>query len=70
MEKILISCPHCGQQLAQLLGEIGQRQRLKPVGTLRVSTARNALGEDLAWIRCPNCRTDRQVDPAHHVGEP
>lgn len=69
MEKTFILCPKCGQRLAELLGETGQRQRLKPLGTARVSSATNALGEDLAWIRCPKCRSDRQVNPAHFIGE-
>ena len=53
MEKIYILCPHCGQRLARLLGGIGQRQRLRTLGGARVRTGKNALGEDLAWIRCP-----------------
>lgn len=65
MEKTIILCPQCGQRLALLLGEIGQRQQLKPLGSAIVSTARNALGEQLAWIRCPKCKTDKQVNPAH-----
>jgi DNA-directed RNA polymerase subunit RPC12/RpoP len=65
MEKTIIECPQCGQRLAQLLGEIGQYQRLEPLGRAVVSTAKNALGEQLAWIRCPKCKHDRQVNPAH-----
>jgi DNA-directed RNA polymerase subunit RPC12/RpoP len=65
MEKTYILCPQCGQRLAQLLGEIGQRQQLKPLGGVRVSTAKNALGEQLAWIRCPKCKTDKPVNAAH-----
>ncbi len=65
MEKSYILCPQCGQRLAQLLGEIGQRQQLQPLAGTRVSTAKNALGEQLAWIRCPKCKTERQVNAAH-----
>ena len=65
MEKTIIQCPHCGQRLAQLLGEIGQRPRIQPLGRSVVSTAKNALGEQLAWIRCPKCKQDKQVNPAH-----
>jgi hypothetical protein len=65
MEKTIILCPQCGHRLAQLLGEIGQRQQLQPLAGAYVSTAKNALGEQLAWIRCPKCKTDKQVNPAH-----
>ncbi|MES1167377.1 MAG: hypothetical protein ABUL68_05180 [Pseudomonadota bacterium] len=65
MGKTNILCPQCGQRLAQLLGKVGQRQRLHPLGGLRVRTAKNALGEELAWIRCPKCKTDKSVNPAH-----
>lgn len=64
MEKNYIVCPQCGQRLAQLLGEIGQRQQIQPLAGVRVSTAKNALGEQLAWMRCPKCKHDKQVDPA------
>ncbi len=65
MEKIYISCPHCGRRLARLLGEIGQRQRLRTLGGSRVRTGRNALDEELAWIRCSKCKHDEFVNPAH-----
>ena len=64
MEKTYIQCPQCGQRLAQLLGKIGQRQRLRALGEARVRTAKNALGEELAWIRCPDCKTDKSINPA------
>ena len=70
MEKTDILCPQCGQRLAQLLGEFGQHQRLRPLGGARTSTAKNALGEEMAWIRCPKCKNDKQVNPAHVTGEP
>jgi len=69
MEKTFILCPLCGRRLAQLLGEIGQRRRLKPLGEARVRTGRNSLGEELGWIRCPKCRTEKAFDAAHWVGE-
>ena len=69
MEKNYILCPQCGHRLALLLGEIGQSQRIQPLGGLRVSTAKNALGEQLAWIRCPKCKTDRQLNPTHWIGD-
>ena len=69
MEKTYVPCPRCGQRLAQLLGEIGQRQRLKPLGGARVQIARNALGEAMGWIRCPKCKTDREINPNHWFGE-
>ena len=65
MEKTYILCPHCGQRLARLLGKIGQRQRLRTLGGARVRTGNNALGEELAWIRCPQCKHDKPVNPAH-----
>lgn len=68
MEKIIIQCPQCGQRLAQLLGEIGQRRRLKPFGEVRVRTVKNAIGEELGWIKCPQCKAEKQVDPAHWFG--
>jgi len=68
MEKTIIQCPQCGQRLAQLLGEVGQRRRLKPLGGARVRTAKNAIGEELGWIRCPKCKAEKQVDPAHWFG--
>lgn len=70
MEKTFVLCPHCGQRLATLFGEIGQRQRLQPAAGARVSTAKNALGEEMAWIRCPKCKADKSVNPAHLTGEP
>jgi hypothetical protein len=69
MEKTIILCPQCGQRLAQLLGEIGQRRRLKALGEARVRTARNALGEELASIICPRCKTEQSVNPAHWFGD-
>lgn len=65
MEKTNILCPQCGRRLAVLLGKAGSRRQLRPLGGARVRTARNALGEDLASIRCPKCETDKPVDPAH-----
>ena len=65
MEKTTILCPQCGQRLAQLLGEIGQRQRLRVLGDASVRTGQNALGEELAWIRCPKCKADKSINPAH-----
>ena len=64
MEKTYILCPQCGQRLARLLGEIGQRQRLRTLGGAFVRTAKNALGEEVAWLRCPKCKTDKTVNPA------
>ena len=64
MEKIYISCPHCGQRLARLLGEMGQRQSLRRLGGSRVRTGKNALGEELAWIKCPKCKREKFVNPA------
>ena len=69
MEKNIILCPHCGQRLAQLLGEIGQRRRLKPLGGAQVRTDRNALGEELGWIKCPKCKADKFIDSAHWFGD-
>ncbi len=69
MENTIILCPQCGQRLAQLLGEIGQHQRLQPLGGARVSTGKNALGEELGWIRCPKCKHDKSINPAHWIGE-
>jgi hypothetical protein len=69
MEKTYILCPQCGQRLAQLLGEIGQRRRLQAIGSVRVQTAKNALGEELCWVSCPKCKTDKYITPAHWSGE-
>lgn len=69
MEKTFVLCPQCGQRLATLFGEIGERQRLEPLEGARVSTAKNALGEEMAWIRCPKCKAEKQVNPAHLMGE-
>ncbi len=68
MEKTYILCPHCGQRLAQLLGKAGQRQHLRVPAGVRVRTAKNALGEELAWIRCPKCKADKSINPAHWDG--
>lgn len=65
MEKTYILCPQCGQRLARLLGETGQRQRLRPLGGARVRTGNNALGEGLAWIRCPKCKADKSFNPSY-----
>jgi DNA-directed RNA polymerase subunit RPC12/RpoP len=65
MEKTYIICPGCGKQLGRLLGKLGQRRRLRTLGGARVRLGKNALGEELAWIRCPKCRTDQNVNPAH-----
>jgi hypothetical protein len=70
MEKTYILCPQCGQRLAQLLGEIGQRRRLEAIGGARVQIAKNALGEDVGWIRCAKCKTDKSINPATWFGEP
>ena len=64
MEKTNILCPQCGRRLATLLGKIGFPRRLRPVRGVRVRTAKNALGEALAWIKCPKCETDKQINPA------
>ncbi len=69
MEKTIILCPHCGQQLAQLLGEVGRRRRLKALGGAQVRTDRNALGEELGWIKCPKCKADKFIDPVHWFGD-
>ncbi len=69
MEKNIILCPQCGQQLAQLLGEIGQRRRLKALGGARVSIGENALGEELGWIKCPKCKADKTINPATWLGD-
>jgi hypothetical protein len=68
MEKTTILCPHCGQRLAQLWGAVGHRRRLKPLGGAEVRTSKNALGEELGWIRCPRCKADKTIDPAHWLG--
>lgn len=65
MEKTYIICPGCGQRLGRLLGKPGQRRRLRTLGGARVRLGKNALGEELAWIRCPQCKTDKTVNPAH-----
>ena len=64
MEKTYILCPQCGQRLAQLLGGIGQRQRLRTLRGARVRMGKNALDEELAWIRCPKCKADKSFNPA------
>ena len=64
MEKTYILCPLCGRRLARLLGEIGQRQRLRAFRGVTVRTGRNALGEELGWIRCPKCKADQTINPA------
>jgi DNA-directed RNA polymerase subunit RPC12/RpoP len=64
MEKTYITCPHCGQRLARILGKIGQRQRLRTLGGSRVRLGKNALGEELAWIRCPKCKRDQSFNSA------
>jgi hypothetical protein len=69
METTNILCPHCGQRLAQLLGEVGQHRRLKVVGKAQVRTGKNALGEEMGWIRCPKCKADKSIDPAHWFGD-
>jgi predicted RNA-binding Zn-ribbon protein involved in translation (DUF1610 family) len=68
MEKTIILCPQCGQRLAQLLGEIGQRRRLQALGAARVRTAKNALGEEMASITCPKCKAEKSINPAHWLG--
>ena len=68
MEKNYILCPQCGQRLARLMGEIGQRQRLRPLAGARVRTSKNALGEELASITCPKCKAEKSVNPAHWDG--
>lgn len=65
MGKTNILCPQCGQRLATLTGEIGRRQKLRLVGEARVRTAKNALGEELASIRCPKCKAEKSINPAH-----
>lgn len=65
MEKTYILCPGCGKRLGRLLGKLGQRRRLRTLGGARVRTGKNALGEELAWLRCPQCKTDQNVNPAH-----
>jgi hypothetical protein len=69
MEKDYLLCPQCGQRLAQLLGEIGQRRRLEPLGRAKPHTATNALGERFGWIDCPKCKARRSIDPASLPGE-
>lgn len=65
METNFILCPRCGRRLAQLLGEIGQRRRLKALGGARVRTAKNALGEATASIKCPKCEAVKPVDASY-----
>jgi len=69
MEKDFILCPHCGQRLAQLLRENGQYPRLKRLGEARVRTVTNALGERLGWIKCPKCKLEKEINPAHWLGD-
>ena len=65
MEKTHILCPQCGRRLASLSGKIGSRRKLRPLAGASVRLSKNALGEALAWIKCPKCEADKQVDPAH-----
>ena len=69
MEKTYVLCPRCGQRLAQLLGGVGQRRRLTTVGSATVRTAKNALSEEMAWIKCPKCKAEKEINPAHWIGE-
>ena len=68
MEENIILCPRCGQRLAQLLGETPPERRLRALGAARVRTARNALGERMAWLQCPQCKAEKEINPAHWIG--
>jgi hypothetical protein len=68
MEKNILTCPLCGRRLADLLGEVGQRRRIKPCDGVKVRIEKNALGEDMGWLSCPKCRTDVRFDSAHWLG--
>lgn len=70
MEKNTIFCPKCGRALAEILGEVGGRRQMIPLDGARVRVEKNALGEDLGWVKCPGCKTRTRVDPAHWLGEP
>jgi DNA-directed RNA polymerase subunit RPC12/RpoP len=70
MEETYILCPRCGQRLAQLFGETGQRQWLHAIGRARVSTALNALGEEMGWITCPKCKAKKEINPGQWLGGP
>ncbi len=68
MEKNVIICPRCGRRLAELLGEVGHRRRIKPRAGVKAHIQKNALGEDLGWLRCAKCRTDVRFDSAYWLG--
>lgn len=68
MEKNITTCPRCGRRLAHFLGEVGELRRIKPCAGAKVHIEKNALGEDLGWLRCPKCRTDVRFDSAYWLG--
>lgn len=68
MEKTIITCPHCGRRLADLMGEVGGLRRIKPCVGAKVHVTRNALEEDMGWLRCPKCRSDVRFDSAYWLG--
>ena len=65
MKQGKIICLGCGRRLASLLGAIGVRRVLKMQAGARVCMERNALGEELGWIMCPDCKRNTQIDPAY-----
>lgn len=69
METNLITCPKCGQLLGHILGEIGERRRIKPLDRVRTRTDKNALGEELGWIKCPKCRKEARVDASYLIDD-
>jgi len=60
----IVTCSKCGRLLATYQGELGAHRQIFLAKDVHVSVDKNALGEDLGWARCPNCRARTRVDAA------
>ena len=63
-----IKCGKCGHLLATFSGELGLHQKVNFSPHVRMLVEKNALGEDLGWARCPECRSQTRIDASFLPG--
>lgn len=60
-----VICGHCGHLLATYSGELGAYRQVELASGVRFSVQKNALGEDIGWLRCPKCEERTRVSAAY-----
>lgn len=65
----IITCSKCGHLLATYRGEFGVHRQVDIEPEVRVSVVKNALGEDLGWAKCPQCRARTRISATYLPGK-